>query len=196
MLEGLVSFQFGGFYGGDLGRLLNYLENAGFFTYVLPFLLIFAVVFGILTKVDLFKKNKTINVVISLAVGLLSLQFSFVPMFFSEIFPRLGIALAVILVAFILLGIFLPGAAKNKGVAWGGLIIALVIFVIVLVQSFQWTGGSWTWWIRDNWMKAVLPLVVLGAIAAIINHGNDPPKIPSFTPVWRNGGSDGGSDSE
>ncbi|MBU2616878.1 MAG: hypothetical protein KKB79_02755 [Nanoarchaeota archaeon] len=189
MLGSMVNFQFGGFYGGDFGSFLSYLENAGFFSYILPFLLIFAVVFGILTKIDLFKHNKTVNVVISLAVGLLSLQFSFVPLFFSEIFPRLGIGLAIILVGMILVGIFLPSDKDNKYVGWFGLVLGLLIFVVVIVQSFEWTGGSWGWWFYENWAKIFVPVVVVGFVIAIIknsaeNHGKiDLP--PYGPPVYR-----------
>ena len=188
MFEGIVNFQFGGFYGGDFGSFLSYLENAGFFSYILPFLLIFAVVFGILTKIDLFRHNKTVNVVISLAVGLLSLQFSFVPIFFSEIFPRLGIGLAVILVGMILVAIFLPADKDNKYVGWFGLIIGLIIFIVVIVQSFNWTGGgSWSWWFKDNIGIILSFLVVLGIFWAIIKDGSPPASLPPYPapPIYR-----------
>ena len=77
---------FGGFYGGAIGNLLSVWEQAGVFSYILPFLLIFAVVFGILMQTKMFQQNRTINGIIALTVSLLSLQFAFVPVFFSEIF--------------------------------------------------------------------------------------------------------------
>ena len=94
------------FEGGAIGNILSQWEAMGFFSYVLPFLLIFAMVFGILIQLRLFRDNKTINAIIALAVGLMALQFSFVPRFFSEIFPRLGVGLVVILIIIILTGLF------------------------------------------------------------------------------------------
>ena len=85
----------GGYYGGSIGNVLAYWEQAGFFSYVLPFLLIFALVYGILTRTQIFKDNRAVNGILALTVGLLALQFDFVPVFFSEIFPRLGVALAL-----------------------------------------------------------------------------------------------------
>ena len=114
-------------YGGDIGSILAYWDSIGFFSYVLPFLLIFALVFGILTRSQIFKDNKGINAILSLTVGLLSLQFQFVPYFFGEIFSRLGVGLAVILSALILVGLFLP-SDKNKYVGWGAFIFAFVVF--------------------------------------------------------------------
>src|SRR3989338_10579622 len=114
MISGLF-FQIGGFYGGSIGNMLLSWEQAGFFSYVLPFLLIFAIVFGILTKIKLFgAENKGLNAVVAIVVGLLSLQFSFVPIFFSEIFPRMGIGLSVILAVFILVGLFLPSRSETS----------------------------------------------------------------------------------
>ena len=86
MLRGLILASFS-FEGGTIGDFLSVWEQAGFFSYLLPFLLIFALVFGILTQIQLFRENKAINAIIALVVGLISLQFPMVPQFFSEIFP-------------------------------------------------------------------------------------------------------------
>ena len=62
----VVSEMFLAFYssigGGAIGNMLFQWEQAGVFSYVLPFLLIFAVVFGILSKTGVFKE-KGINIV-------------------------------------------------------------------------------------------------------------------------------------
>src|SRR3989344_2867821 len=96
----------GSFFGGGFGEILAKWQEIGVFSYILPLLLIFALIFGILTKMSLLGDNKAVNAIIALAVGLMSLQFDFVPRFFSEIFPRLGIGLAILLVLLILTGLF------------------------------------------------------------------------------------------
>ena len=118
MLSNIVNFQFGGFYGGSFGDLLLYWEQLGVFSYVLPFLLIFAVVFGILTKIKVFGDHRGLNAVIALVVGLLSLQYNLVPIFFSEIFPRVGIAISIILVLLVLVGLFLDPESKAMNCFW------------------------------------------------------------------------------
>src|SRR3972149_1922854 len=115
MLSNIVNFQFGGFYGGSFGDLLLYWEQLGVFSYVLPFLLIFAVVFGILTKIKVFGDHRGLNAVIALVVGLLSLQYNLVPIFFSEIFPRVGIAISIILVLLVLVRLFLHTGGMLTG---------------------------------------------------------------------------------
>ena len=94
MLERLISFAWYGDYSGTGFREIFYSwENLGVFDFMLPFLLIFALIFGILSKLDLFgDKSKQVNAIVAFSVGLMAMRFDIVPLFFSDIFPRLGIA--------------------------------------------------------------------------------------------------------
>jgi len=156
-----------GFYGGEVGNFLSYLEQAGVFSYVLPFLLIFAIVFGILMRIQIFKDNKGLNAIIALVIGLMSLQFDFVPLFFSEIFPRVGVALSIILALLVLTGLFLD--PKNKIVSYGLLITGVIIFLVVLIKSsgyLGWYSGYW-WYAHSS--EIIVIGVILVIIFAIIN---------------------------
>lgn len=170
MLDKIFTFQFGaygGYYGGTFGELLFQMEQAGFFAYVLPFLLIFALVFGILTRTQIFKNNKAINGVLALVVGLLSLQFDFVPIFFSEIFPRLGVGLIIILALLILAGLFFD--PKNKLINYSLLAVGVIIFLVVLIQTFGWVGWTSGFLLYDNWPGIVMMIVFLAIVALVIN---------------------------
>ncbi len=182
MLEQILTLQWGGFYGGDVGSLLSYWEQIGFFSYILPFLLIFALVFGILTRVKVFD-NKSINGVIALVIGLLALQFNFVPMFFSEIFPRLGVGLAVILAILILAGLFLD--PKNKVQNYVLLGIGAVIFIVVLVQTFGWLGWSNSYLWNYNWSQIAAVAIVIIIITIIWSSIGERKKIelPEHNPI-------------
>src|SRR3989344_436567 len=83
-------------------------EYMGVFDYILPFLLVFAVVFGILSSTKFLGKNNAVYVIIAIVIGLLALRWQFFfSTFLAEIFPRLGIGLAVILTLLILVGMFI-----------------------------------------------------------------------------------------
>ena len=155
--------------GGTIGNMLFQWEQAGVFAYVLPFLLIFAIVFGILAKTKIFD-NKGLNAVIAIAVGILSLQFNFVSVFFSEIFPRLGMALSILLVVLILLGLFIN--PKNKGWMMGMGAIAVLIAVVVVfssLDSYTWyTGAGLGYWLGYNWATIVGALVFVGLIVGVV----------------------------
>ena len=175
VIDALATFQIGGFYGGSIGNLLLSWEQAGFFSYVLPFLLIFAIVFGILTKVKVFPDNKGLNAVISIVVGLLALQFDFVPIFFAEIFPRLGVGLSVILALFILVGLFLPSGSESVS-NFLMLTVGVIIFLVVITKSFGYLGygTGLPYWISANLSGIIAVIIVIVAVGAVI--GAKPPK--------------------
>lgn len=167
------------FPSGALGDFLSKWEQAGFFSYLLPFLLIFALVFGILTRTKIFKDNKVVNGIIALAVALMALQFSFVPDFFSQIFPRLGVALAIILGIMIVVGLFMD--PDSKLVNYFLLGIGVITIGAVLIQSagsIGWQSG--TWW-QDNWQLVVGAVFLFILVAVII--GSATPKQERGQPV-------------
>ncbi len=176
------SGYFGGYSGGVFGNVLAVWEQLGVFSYILPFLLIFAIVFGVLMQVKLFKENRVINGIIALSVSLLSLQFDFVPIFFSEIFPRLGVGLAVLLVILILFGLFLD--PKHKGINYVLLGGAVIILIVVIYQTFSFLGyGSYSGFL---WMYSpyiVGSIIFLAIIGAIIGAGKEKTGLPDYRPI-------------
>lgn len=123
--------------GGQFGELIQSWEQLGVFSYMIPFLLIFAVVYGILNKLNLFGEstNKTINAIISLGVALMAIQFEVVPIFFSDIFPRLGIAMACVLVFIILMGLF--GEKDNTTLSNTLMWSSFGVAILIVVQSTE-----------------------------------------------------------
>lgn len=193
MLEKMVFLSSYWYSGGEAGRFLYSWENAGVFDYLLPFLLIFSLVFVILTRIDLFgRDNRGTAGIIALAVGLMALRLDFVRTFFSEIFPRLGVGLAVILVLLILVGVFID---PNRGAfMWILLGIGGVIAVIILIQTagaLRWSSGYW-WY--DNWPLVaglIFMLIVLGVIVgggSRGERGRDDYKSLLFFPPTSNSG--------
>ncbi len=160
-----------GYYGGDIGTFLLRLEQLGFFAYLLPFLIIFALVFGILTRMKIFEDNRAINAVIALSVGLMALQFGFVSNFFSEIFPRLGIALSILLAAIVLLGLFIdPEQRWQTTVLLGGSLFALFY---VLYSSANFSGTALGYWVRD-WGGLILLLIIVGVLIGAVVGSTKP----------------------
>ncbi|MCX6748070.1 MAG: hypothetical protein NT076_00540, partial [Candidatus Pacearchaeota archaeon] len=104
MLEILEMLAWGGW---GLQGVMNDLDQMGFFSLALPFLLIFSVCYAILSKVPVFKDSRGAAVLSAVAIGFLALQFGVVPAFFQTIFPNFGIGLSVLLIALILAGAFI-----------------------------------------------------------------------------------------
>ncbi len=166
--------SYGFFRGGDLGNVLAQWQAAGVFSYALPFLLIFALTFGLLCRINLFstktaegeKPNRSINGIIALSVSLMALQFDFVSLFFSEIFPRFGVALSIILVLLIIGGLFMP--LETKGFSWGLIAVVFIIIGVVIFSSLDSFGYNAGYWFRNN-LGSLLPWVILiGLIVAVV----------------------------
>jgi hypothetical protein len=157
----LQPFGFSG--GGNFGNILNRLGDLGFFDYLLPFLIIFAMVFGILTRIEIFKDNKAVNGIIALSVGLMALQFGFVSVFFSEIFPRVGIGITIILIILIFLGMFMdPDSGGSRWMMFG---VGVIVVIIILVQTAEATSWWYSgWWWSDN----IGTILVLAAFVAVV----------------------------
>jgi hypothetical protein len=115
-----------------LENIFNQWESNGIFAYGFPFLLIFALIFGLLTKLNIFAtkegtSNKGINVMIALAIAFMSLQFNLVSSFFGSLFPRFGIALAIILIILIFTGLFTdPKSNITKWVLYGVIFVSII----------------------------------------------------------------------
>ncbi len=158
----------------SIGVILQQLADMDVFFYVLPFLLIFALVFAILQKVKItggdYEENKGISAVIAAAVGLLSLQFDSVPIFFQTIFPKLGIALSILLVVVILVGMFVDfkkfEGPTNVFFVFAG-VLAAIITLTSLDEYTWWSGGFW----QDNMSAIVAGIIVIGFIALVISSG-------------------------
>ena len=162
-----------------IGIILQQWADLGIFFYVLPFLLIFALVFAILQKINILgprgadgkgEDNRGINAIIALAIALMSLQFDAVPLFFQTIFPKVGIALSIILSAMILVGLF-GDFHKRTGTTLIMWTIGGVAFIIILLQTFQdynwWTGSFWQY----NMSAIVAGIIVIILVMVVINSG-------------------------
>ena len=164
----------------SITEVLNIWNDIGVFSYVIPFLLIFAVVFAILDKTKMLSgkdnENRGIIAIIAVAIGLLSLQFDFVSEFFAVIFPRFGVGLALFLVIIIFLGFFYPEDSKegwSGKVAWVGWAVGIGVFIWALSSWDQW-GSSMGFggWFYDN----VWALIILGILVAVIFIAKGPQK--------------------
>ncbi len=175
----LASYSY--FEGGPIGDMLSLWQQYGFFSYLLPFLLIFALVFGILNQIHLFKESKSINGIIALVVGLLALQYPLVPQFFSEIFPRMGVGLSIILVLLILAGMFVdPGKA---GIMTTLMVIGVIITIIILIQTAGAVGWASGWWWEENW-PMVAGVVFILVVIAIIVGGSSRKEDDNYRAFW------------
>lgn len=152
-----------------LSTMLQTWQDLGVFEFLLPFMLVFAIVFGILTQAKILGENKAVNATIALAIGLFAILFPQARLFFAHISSNMAIGVVVLLAAIIMVGLFANLSDKKSGwsvgmAVFGGL-IALVV-ILVSLSSNNFIGGFW-WW-SVYWPHIVVGLVVIGAIVAIV----------------------------
>ena len=155
----------------SIAQFLSQWQQAGVFDYLLPLLLIFAVVLGILSTTHILGANKGLHVIIAMVIGFLSLQLDFVPLFFREVFPRLGVALAVILTVMVLVGLFIQ-KGESRFWFWGLGAIGFVSALVVLSQSFTAFGWSSAYSSDDFVGWIVGAVLVIGIIIAVSASGS------------------------
>jgi len=150
--------------------VLNTWNDLGVFSYVIPFLLIFAVVFAILKKTKILgDDNDGILAIISVALGLLALQFDMVSEFYAIIFPRFGVWLSIFLVAIIFIGFFMPNRKDDEGLVykWIGFVAAAAAILWSLDSWGQWTQFGFGSWFNENFWAIVIVGVVLATVIGV-----------------------------
>lgn len=152
-----IFYQFGSF-----ADLFYTAENFGIFEIILPFLLVFAIVYGILSATNILGKNPAVSVIIAVSIGLMSLRYRFfLSDFLSELFPRLGIGLGVLLAVLILVGLFVT---KEQSRYWSYILAGLggIIALVVLYQTFG-TFGYFSGYSSD-----IVGFIIIGVLLLII----------------------------
>jgi len=159
-------------------EVLNLWAEMGVFSYVIPFLLIFAVVFAILKKTGILgADNNAINAIISIAIGLLALLNDHVPRFFEVLFPRFGIGLSIFLVLIILLGFFYHPDDQNKHpMKWIGYLTGIGVVVWALTSWDDWwiDGYGVGSWLADYFWSLIILAGVITVIVLVSRKSSSP----------------------
>lgn len=129
----------------DFISIVADLESAGFYDIILPFFLIFAIIFGILEKVKIFGENShKFNIVIALVTGFLIVRNVTLVALINRFLPNVSMFVLVIVAFLIVLGIF-----GVKSDTWGGglLFIAAIVALIGVIwglgQAAEEEGIQW-----------------------------------------------------
>lgn len=152
--------------------LLNQWQGVGV-DYILVFLLVFAFAFGVLTATNVLGKNKSVHVIISLVLGLMSLKSGLAVDFMARAFPKAAVAISVIIIMVILTALFIP-EDKDKRSGWmiAFYCVAAIAFIFVVFNTFSETSWySSNWW--TDWGGMIIgALLIMGVIIAVALSGD------------------------
>ena len=108
---------------------------------VLPFLLVFAIVFAILQKSEILGKGKKqVDAIVALVVGLIVVTVGSAVQVINSLLPILAVGLVVLLVFFLLWGFAFKegGFSIHQNVQWA---IGGIAAIVVVVATLYYTGG-------------------------------------------------------
>lgn len=161
------------------------LEAIGLTDVLLPFILIFAVVFAILETVKIFgEKGKNINIIVAVCLGLLVViphvtgsypPGSDVVDIINSSIPNVAAVIIALVMMMILIGVF--GVRLNlEKQKLGGVVAVLALLIVLFIF------GSSAGWFRFGWPRAlsfmddsdtlmiIIVLIIFGLIVAFITH--------------------------
>lgn len=164
------------------------LENMGLTDVLLPFLLIFAIVFAVLDRAKLFGEyRRNINVVVALVMSLLVViphvtgnypPGADVVEIINSAIPNVSVVIVAIVMLLILIGVF--GVNVNiAGKSLGGLIalVSALIIVFIFGKSAGWFEAElppWLNWLGDPDTQALLiVLLMFGLIIWFVTGGEE-----------------------
>ena len=158
-------------------------QASGIFEFVLPFLLVFTIVFAVLEKTRIFgtegddgkTPRKNINLIVSLVLALIVInQFEIVDRL-NLFIPKVSLFIIVAVMFLVLVGIF--GVNVHEGFSG----ITLFLFAVASLLIIYWalvpssssdffTGSDFGYWIQDN-LGTLLVLVIIGIVVWAVAGG-------------------------
>jgi hypothetical protein len=148
-----------------------------FTQYILPFLLVFVLVFAILDKTKILGEGKRqINAIVSLVIALVFVSFASAVGIVVKLMPFLAVVLVIVLVFYLMMGFIWnekEGFNPPKFVKIAGAIIAFIALIVaVLIVTGYWDNFLGLFSGEGKTASSVVMIViVVAAVAAIVFGG-------------------------
>jgi len=153
-----------------------------FLDYILPFVLVFTLIFAVLQKTQLLGEGKKqIDAIVGMVIGLILIAFPFARNIVVQLMPFLAVS-AIILLVFMLLYGFIVGKKEGDVLNTGlkitfGIILGLALIVVILYSAGVWDyvynflfeqeAGA------QVWINVLIILVLVGAVVAVLKGKKD-----------------------
>ena len=156
-----------------------------FVNFILPFLLIFFIVYAILEKSKVLGEDKQqVNALVAFVIGLIFVSAVQPVEIVSNMILFLTIAIIVAFVGLLLWGFVSGGDGGNilenapTGLKWGvGIIITIsVILALMWASGIELANTGWLFsqsWSKTFWTNAIFVVVVAVALAVVLKSSSD-----------------------
>ncbi len=179
-------------------EFLVQLEQFGLLDAVLPFILIFAVIFTVTSRTKVLGDKKNVHMLVALVISLLvvipHVMGTYPPgqdvvNIINSALPNVSLVIVIIVAALILMGIFLPNAT---GVPMGGLLAFLSVGVIIYIFGLSagwWASGGGFGFLSNPDIQALVVIVLVFAVVIFLITAESPmDKIGGFVRGLTGGG--------
>ena len=169
-----------------LGKAIEFFREFGLFDIVLPFLLIFAIMFAVLEKTRILGvnkvdghdiPNKNLNAMVAFVIGMLVVAASNIVGVLNEALPNIILLLVVVISFLVLIGSLqktgeMDLGETHKGYSmFFGFVILLGVLFIFLGAIRNDGGKSWLEiafnWIAQQWQGPVFTSIIIVIIAVV-----------------------------
>ena len=162
----------------NLEQFVRILESWGLTDVMLPFLLIFVVIFALMQKTRILgEQKKKYNLVVALVIGLLVVvphvlhiypEEADVIEIMNRALPQISLIAIAVIMLLILIGLF-GGEAKWMGSSMSGW-IAIIAFIVVLAIFGSAAGwwGNWSWFYNFFGAESVAIIIMILVFAIIV----------------------------
>jgi len=154
------------------------LQHWVFTQFVLPFLLIFTIVFAVLQKTKVLGHGKKqLDAIVAFVIGLIFVGVAYPKLVVGNLILFLTVALVVVFVALLLWGFVSGGEAKLEGNTLkvvGGVSVIAIIFAVLWAMGIQ--GGVFGLlfnqsWSSTFWTNFFFIAVIVVVLAVVIKGG-------------------------
>lgn len=159
----------------DFKEAITFMEDYGFYDVVLPFLLVFTIIYATLQKIQIFgKESRRYNTLIALSIALMFTAATNLVEALNQYLPIIGVVLAAFLGIMLLLGMFgvEQGSAGTKVLGWvvtGGVILAIAFHYL---SGLKGASGIYKI-LESNASTIIIVGIILGIILAVIKSGKE-----------------------
>ena len=167
------------YYGSGFRDIFYLWESLGLSDVILPFLLIFSVVFAVLEKAKILGDNKRVHTIIALVVGLTTViphSTGFYPAnmdivdIINTALPQIAVVIIALLMVMILVGMFAPG-----GTLWFVALIAILAIGYIFARAANWIPSyELLYWLDNPELQALVIIILAFGLIFWMIGGSGP----------------------
>lgn len=173
----------------DLGfsTLASYFQTYGVMDFLIPFLLVFTIVYAVTAKLPLFKDNKNFRIVLALVLALTfvvphitgTYPLGYDPVqVMNDAIPSISLVAIAAVMLLILMGLFGTDFSASAAPVIAIASIGFVVYIFGAALEF-WTGpyDAFSWWTPET-TELMIIVLVFGLIVYFVTSDPNRPKSP------------------